>query len=118
MKYIIAAAAEAVVNSCREFLGKREGLEFRSGSVREAGRDCRAAVVNFALAHDRYGGNPVIGLAQALINRRADGAPDWILATPPVSLTAASASPTDADVRMHVLGSLRSCIAAFVDVCG
>nr|GID90560.1 hypothetical protein Ade03nite_94840 [Actinoplanes derwentensis] len=57
-------------------------------------------------------------MAQALVNERADGAPELILATPPIPLAAASESPTDADVQMHVLASLRACIAAFVDACG
>jgi hypothetical protein len=33
-------------------------------------------------------------------------------------LAAASDSPTDTDIEMNVLRSLRSCIAAFVDACG
>ena len=115
MRYVIASAVETTLNACRDFVGAGEGLEFRTGSVSRSGWDCQAAVVNFALAHDRYGGMPVIGSAQVLVNGRGDGAPEIILATPPLPLAAASNSPTDADVESRVLGILRSCITAYVD---
>lgn len=41
-------------------------------------------MVHFALAHDRYGGRPIIGRAQVLHNVRNDGAPAIILSSPPL----------------------------------
>jgi hypothetical protein len=114
MRYVIASASERRVEFCEEFLGTRDGIEFRSGSGPETGWDCSAAVLNFALAHDRYGGTPAIGAAQALLNRRDDGLPGWILATPPLALSAASHPPSDSAVEKHVLDSLRACLAAYL----
>ncbi|MDI6100712.1 hypothetical protein QLQ12_19055 [Actinoplanes sp. NEAU-A12] len=118
MRYVIAASRQATVDSCRAVLGAREQLEFRLGSVPEAGEDCDAAILNFVLAHERYGGSPIVGLAQALINNRGDGAPRLILATPPMSIKTASDAATDADIESAYLNMLKSCMAVYVDVCG
>ncbi|MEE1781776.1 hypothetical protein PUR71_02340 [Streptomyces sp. SP17BM10] len=118
MRFVIAASTDRFVDSCRDFLGNRPGLDFRRGSVAETGWDCDAAILSFALAHDRYGGTPQLGVAQVLANERADGAPGVILATPPIPLAAASRNPSDTDVEKHVLDALDSCLAAYTKEIG
>ncbi|GAB7185171.1 hypothetical protein ATKI12_5002 [Kitasatospora sp. Ki12] len=114
MRFVIAASTERLVDSCRDFLGNRTGLDFRRGSVAETGWDCDAAILSSALGHDRYGGSPQVGVAQVLLNMRADGAPGVILTTPPLPLAAASRHPADPDVERYVLDALDSCLAAYV----
>jgi hypothetical protein len=115
MKYVVATSSQRHLDSCREFLGVRDGLELRLGSVSETGSDCDAALLSWALAHDRYGGSPTPGFAQVLVNSRSDGAPRLILATPPAPLGAASNAPSDAEVEAFVIRALRSSIAAYSD---
>lgn len=115
MMYVVATSVQRHLDSCREFLGFRDGLEFRLGSVVKTGFDCDAAILSSALAHDRYGGSPVLGLAQVLVNRRADGAPRLILTTPPMPLAAVSGAPTDVQVETFVVRALKSSIDAYVD---
>jgi hypothetical protein len=118
MRYVIASGSERSINSCREFLGSRDELEFRLGSVRETGWDCDAAVLMSPLAHERYGGVPQVGVAQVLTNRRADGAPEVILATPPRPMAAASHCPSDSEIERRVFGVLNSCMTAYVNCPG
>lgn len=114
MRYVFAAARERMVEECRDSLNAYEGLEFRAGSVADTGWDCKAAIVSFPLAHDRYGGTPQIGHPQVLTNTRGDGAPGIILATPPLLLSSASPAPSDADIAKSVHDIMDSCITAYI----
>jgi hypothetical protein len=113
MRYVVAASTERIVQACREALRGLPGVEFRLGSVPEAGVGCDAAILSFPLAHERYGGTPRVGLAQVLVNTRGDGAPGVILATPPRPNLADASS--DLEVEEHVVYVLGSCVAEFLN---
>ncbi|MCF2528510.1 hypothetical protein [Yinghuangia soli] len=112
MKYVVAAAKAPTVDACRHALGERPDVEFRVGSAPETGADCDAAIVSWPPAHDRYGGFPKAGAAQVLVNERGDGAPGFILATPPPQ--ASSYGPADSDVEDQALRILDACVAEFL----
>jgi hypothetical protein len=114
VRYVVAASTERIVDACREALRGLPGVEFRVGSVPEAGADCDAAILSFPLAHERYGGTPRIGIAQVLVNRRDDGAPGAILATPPSPAPTSASTCSDFEVEEHVVHVLDSCLAEFL----
>ena len=114
MRYVIAASTEPMVQACREALRGLPGVEFRLGSVPEAGADCVAAIVSFPLAHERYGGAPRIGVAQVVANTRGDGVPGVILATPPRPAPVSAGISEDFEIEEHVVYVLESCEAAFL----
>ncbi|MFB8396957.1 hypothetical protein [Streptomyces yangpuensis] len=111
MEYVIAGSSETDIAQCRSVLGDLPGVLFRVGSVPETGADCDAVILNPALAHERYGGQPRRGEVQALLNRREDGAPEIVLAAAPVE--GAVADPDAAAVEEFVRDLLDSCVAAF-----
>lgn len=113
MRCVIASSSSRNVDECRDFLGIRSGLAFRCGSVSSTGWDCDVAILNWPLAHDRYGGEPEVGKADILNNWRADGAPKVIVATPPVPMKDASKYPTDAKIERYVYRVLDDCMAAY-----
>lgn len=86
VRIVIGAASGALVRECAEVAGQAVGLEVRQGSVAECGWDCDAVLINAPLAHERYGGVPVVGDIQVLANRRGDGAPPWIITTIPLAM--------------------------------
>jgi hypothetical protein len=114
MKYVIAASTERLVKLCREALEGILDVEFRVGSVPEAGADCDAAILSFPLAHERYGGVPRMGVAQVLVNDREDGAPGIILATPPGPAKTSPAGVNASEVEEYVVKVLGSCREAFL----
>jgi hypothetical protein len=114
MKYVIASSTERILSVFRNALSDRPEVECRVGSVAEAGPDCDAAILSFPLAHERYGGSPQLGVTQILENRRDDGAPRIILATPPLPPRTPDNSGTDSDFEMYVLHVLNSCTAEFL----
>lgn len=116
VKYVIAASSERIVQACRDSLGGTPTVEFRVGSVPECGADCDAAILNFPLAHERYGGVPQLGMAQVLKNERGDGAPKIILSTPPMSLESQKVIVTDSDIEEQVFQILNSCVDALLKV--
>ncbi|MGW8728494.1 hypothetical protein ACWGNF_20980 [Streptomyces sp. NPDC055808] len=71
--------------------------------------------MSFPLAHERYDGIPRIGVAQALVNKRGDGAPNIILATPPAPPQTLAASGSDSEIERHVFHVLDSCVAEFLN---
>lgn len=115
MRYVVAASTARIVEACREALHGLSGVEFRVGSVPEAGVDCDAAILSFPLAHERYGGTPRIGVAQALVNTRGDGAPSIIMATPPAPPQTLASSGKDSEIERHVFHVLDSCVAEFLN---
>jgi len=114
MRYVVAASTARLVDECREALAGVPDIDFRVGSVSESGADCDAAVLSFPLAHERYGGEPRIGIAQVLVNERHDGAPPIILAAPPLPVAATAAGVSDAEVENHVVSVLVSTRDAFL----
>lgn len=115
MRYVVAASTVRIVDACREALRGLSGVEFRVGSVPEAGADCDAAILSFPLAHERYGGTPRIGVAQVLVNTRGDGAPSIIMATPPAPPQTLASSDKDSEIERHVFHVLDSCVAEFLN---
>jgi hypothetical protein len=115
MRYVIAASTERAVASCQALLGDRGEVEYRVGSVAQAGWDCDAAIVSFPLAHDRYGGVPQVGHAQVLENNRDDGAPRIVLATPPISPSSTSSMPTDEQIGSHVAYVIGACVEVYAE---
>jgi hypothetical protein len=115
MRYVIAASTERAVAACQASLEAHGELEYRVGSVAQAGWDCDAAIVSFPLAHDRYGGTPEVGRAQILENNRQDGAPRIVLATPPISPSSASPAPTDEQIESHVAYVIGACVAVYAE---
>lgn len=83
MRYIVAATSEAILRSWRRGLADLGNVQFKAGYGTETVGDADAAIVQFYLAHDRYGGKPEIGRSQLLRNERNDGYPRYILTTPP-----------------------------------
>ncbi|WP_155546119.1 hypothetical protein [Amycolatopsis camponoti] len=108
MRYVIAASTARLVEECRKALAGVPDIDFRVGSVSESGADCDAAVLSFPLAHERYGGEPRVGVAQVLVNEREDDAPPIILAAPPRPVVATAAEVSDAEVEEHVVRVLVS----------
>lgn len=115
MRYVVAASTERIREACREALCGLPGVEFRVGSVPETGADCDVAILSFSLAHERYGGTPQIGVAQALVNTRGDGAPSIIMATPPAPPQTSATSGRDSEIERHVFHVLDSCVAEFLN---
>ncbi|MFI5529785.1 hypothetical protein ACIA8O_14720 [Kitasatospora sp. NPDC051853] len=113
MEYVVAAAGTHTVEVCREALGDRAGLDFRVGSVADTGFDCDAVILSSPLAHERYGGVPIPGSAQLLVNHRGDGAPPVVIATPvvPWEEPARHLAAAEAEVRTHRI--LAACVDAF-----
>lgn len=114
MKYVIASSAERTLNPWMQGLQDLPNLEFRVGRVPPAGEGCDAEIVSFTFAHDRYGGSPQIGKAQALVNHLQDGSPRTILATPPLPLKDLrpdenAAKLNDKAIEEHVFRTIRLC---------
>src|SRR5690606_24556574 len=84
------------------------------GSIAEAGVGCDAAVVHYTVAHDRYGGAPIVGKAQVLQNLRNDGAPPVILATPPLESGAGMGPEPQAEVEKHAMRMLGMALVEWV----
>lgn len=83
MRYIVAATSEAILSSWRRGLADLGNVQFKAGYGTETVGDADAAIVQFYLAHDRYGGKPEIGRSQLFRNERNDGYPRYIVTTPP-----------------------------------
>ncbi|MYV51996.1 hypothetical protein [Streptomyces sp. SID3212] len=113
MRYVVASSSDSVVRECRNMLGSHPDIEIRMGSVPETGSDCDAVILNSPLAHERYGGSPLIGRVQILANRRDDGAPEAILVAAPISASSAVANPSDVEIENRVAEVLETCVSAF-----
>lgn len=111
MRFVVSSSSELKSEQLSHLLGGLPKVAVRSGSLAEVGADCDAAVVHYTVAHDRYGGAPIVGKAQVLRNSRNDGAPATILATPPLESGAGTGSEGQAEVENHVLRMLSSALA-------
>ncbi|SEQ82364.1 hypothetical protein SAMN05216188_105231 [Lentzea xinjiangensis] len=102
MHYVIASFSEPTLAAWRESLGDLPGVTFRTGAGSAVSFDCDAQLMNFYLAHDRYGGTPEIGRAQVLVNTRNDSSPRYIVATPPFAGGGPEVTdPAELEERLH-----------------
>lgn len=115
MKYVIASSAERTLRPWIQGLDDLPNLEFRVGNIPPVGEGCDAEIVAFMFAHDRYGGTPRIGEAQALVNHLQDGSPRIILATPPLPLESLKSENESSghganSIEEHVFRTVRACV--------
>lgn len=111
MRFVVASSSELKSEQLSLLLGGLPQVAVRRGSLAEVGAGCDAAVVHYTVAHDRYGGTPIVGQAQVLRNSRNDGAPPIILATPPLETGAGTGTEGQAEVENHASRMLRSALA-------
>lgn len=83
MRYIVAATSETRLSTWRRGLADLGNVQLKVGYGTETVGESDAAIVQFGMAHDRYGGQPEIGRSQLLWNGRNDGYPRYIVSTPP-----------------------------------
>jgi len=83
MHYVIASVSESTLVAWQDSFVDLPDVIFRVGAGSAVSFDCDAQLMNFYLAHDRYGGTPEIGRAQVLVNTRNDSSPRYVVATPP-----------------------------------
>ncbi|WP_143116368.1 hypothetical protein [Lentzea xinjiangensis] len=114
MRFVVASAHAHRLEEVSRKLNDVLRVEFRLGSIPNAGFDCNAGIVHYTLAHDRYGGRPVVGRAQVLQNLRGDGAPLVILATPPLEDDTGLGLDRNVKVENRVIRMLGMCIDEWV----
>ena len=114
MKFVIATSNKRKLEEVSQQLSSRSNLEFRDGSVPDVSHGCDAEVMHFTLAHDRYGGRPVVGQSQVLRNSRNDGAAPIILATPPFEAGAGLGPDKDAETERHTSRMIGMALNAWV----
>lgn len=115
MRIVLAARSSRSVARATELLGGTPNLEIKSGSVPELAVGCDAEIMHFTLAHDRYGGSPIIGHSQVLHNLRNDGAPPVIIATPSLEDGAGlGGGDPDHETELHAERMIRIALDAWV----
>ncbi|MCA1224668.1 hypothetical protein [Saccharopolyspora sp. 6M] len=101
MQLVVATEYEEESAELERFLGGRDDIRVRCGTVPDVAVECDFMVVKFYLAHDRYGGYPRPGEAQLLVNTREDGLPKKIVATPPFFADDNSTNAKDVKRRLR-----------------
>lgn len=114
MKFVVATSNKRKLDEVSQLLSGRSNLELRDGSVPDVSHGCDAAVMHFTLAHDRYGGRPVVGQSQVLRNSRNDGVAPIILATPPLEAGAGLGPDKDAETERHTARMVGMALDAWV----
>lgn len=114
MEFVIASSVEHKTRQLADLLGRLPGVRYLRGSVPEVGEGCDAQIMHFTLAHDRYGGRPIVGHSQVLHNARGDGAPLIIVSTPPLESGAGRGSDRDAETSTHVERMIGTALSTWV----
>lgn len=114
MRFVIASSSERKLFEVSRLLGGLSYVEFRLGSVAEVAKGCDAEVMHFTLAHNRYGGSPVVGQSQVVRNLRNDGAPPIILTTPPLEVGAGLGSNPELETELHAKRMVEMALAEWV----
>lgn len=111
MWFVVASSSELKSEQLSFLLGGLPQVAVRRGSLAEVSAGCDAAVVHYTVAHDRYGGTPIVGQAKVLRNSRNDGAPPTILATPPLKADSGTGIAGQDDAENHASRLLSSTLA-------
>ncbi|MFR9728859.1 hypothetical protein ACL03H_06465 [Saccharopolyspora sp. MS10] len=101
MRIVLAAESEGVASELGDLFSEIDGVLVRSGAVGEVAADCDAILMKFYLAHDRYGGSPVVGESQVLTNSRGDGLPGRVVATSPFPSSDTSTDDSEVERRLR-----------------
>lgn len=88
MRFVVAVGAKDCFQEVRGAVRPGYPFEVRTGEVKVTGVGCDAELVSFPLACERYGADPVRHVAQVLPNTRSDGAPEIVVAIPPLKADA------------------------------
>lgn len=112
MRFVVVSSYERKSEVLSRLLGDLPQVTVRCGSAGDAG--CDAAVMHYTIAHDLYGGRPVVGQAQVLRNLRNDGLPQIILATPPLESGAGLGPNRELETELHAKRMVEMAIAEWV----
>jgi hypothetical protein len=107
VKFVVASTSERWISDASRLLGALPQVELRVGPASDVGVGCDAEILHYTVAHDLYGGRPVVGRAQVLRNLRGDGSPPVILATPPLEAGAGIGPDGQVEAENHAVRMLR-----------
>lgn len=114
VRFLIASSSGRTAAEASRLLGDLRHVECRQGSAADLGAECDAGIVHYPIAHDLYGGTPVVGQAQVLRNSRNDGAPPVILATAPLEAGAGMGPDREAEAENHACRMISMALAEWV----